>query len=267
MGALSLLPPLVSGQEGKTDPVPANQQTPGSAATPATPPAISTAPSVAPLKLDIARRDLKNFLTDEKALAPYRSSTGEIGVLREVFMVGSPNVSRAFFWDPLSCRLLGVLDLDAPEKPLPVSTPAPVTNAPEDSKTQEAPKESPPSPYLLKAAGGMPLLGSSGATGNPRYFGFRLVGGMPEFLYTYGSLAVEERLWLDDGGRVLKQRFAIPGAPKGFQITVPGDWKERASVSTGTWKGNVLSVPKEAVSEIIISYRLIDLEPEPVDSN
>lgn len=113
----------------------------------------------------------------------------------------------------------------------------------------------------------MPLFGSPGASESPRYFGFRLVGGMPEFLYTVGSLAVEERLWLDEGGKVLKQRFAIPGAQKGFQITLPEDWKKRSSVSAGTWKENVLSVPKEAVTEIIISYRLIDPEPEPVDAN
>ncbi len=264
IGTLSLLPLLVVGQDTVTEPAKTNQATSGRTAPPP-PPSISTAPSVAPLKLDIARRDLKNFLTDENALAPYRTSTGEIGVLREVFMIGSPNVSRAFFWDPLSCRLLGVLDLNAPEPPAPKSPPAPVTDTTEDKK--EAPVAEAPSPYPLKAAGAMPLLGSPGASGSPRYFGFRLVGGIPEFLYTYGSLAVEERLWLDDGGKVLKQRFAIPGAQKGFRITVPEDWKKRATVSAGTWKENVLSVPKESVTEIIFSYRLTDLDPEPVDSN
>lgn len=261
-----MLPEMAPGQDVATGAAPQIQDKPAPGS-PVTTPPLSMAPAVAPLKLDIARRDLKNFLRDEEAVAPHRSSTGDIALLKEVFMIGSPNISRAFFWDPVSCRLLGVIDLDAPQtpEPAPAPEPAPVKSASDDS--DEESKMDPPSPYILTAAGPMPLFGSSGVSGSPRYFGFRLVGGMPEFLYTFGSLAVEERLWLDDGGKALKQRFAIPGATKGFQITLPGDWKERATVSAGTWKGNVLSVPKESVTEIIFSYRLTDAEPEPSDSN
>jgi len=242
---------------------------PATLPTPASPEPVSNAPVIAPLKLDIARRDLKNFLTDAEALTPYRKVEGISESLQEIFVIGSNAVPRAIFWDPLACRLLGVLDLEAPA---PVSPPAPVaTTEPaedgEDNELEPGIAPPPPSPYLLMAEGGHPLTGSGGASGAPRYFGFRLVGGMPEFLYTFGSLAVEERLWLEDEGKVMKQRISVREAPRGLLLTLPGSWQSRVEVTAGTWKKNVLSVPKEASGEVILTYRLTTLPPEPAESN
>jgi len=226
---------------------------------------------IAPVKLDIARRNLNNFLTDKEALTPYRRADGVTDSLQEVFVIGSNAVPRAVFWDPLACRLLGVLDLEAPAPPAtapvvtPPSTDAGQENAPVESETPEAP--APPSPYVLMAAGPAPLTGSGGASGAPRYFGFRLVGGMPEFLYTFGALSVEERLWLEDGGKVLKQRFSVRQASRGVQLTFPEEWILRVSATVGTWKKNVLSVPNESTAEVILTYRLTEVAPEPAESN
>jgi len=226
---------------------------------------------IAPVKLDIARRNLNNFLTDKEALTPYRRTDGVTDSLQEVFVIGSNAVPRAVFWDPLACRLLGVLDLEAPAPPAtapvvtPASTDAGQENAPVESETPEAP--APPSPYVLMAAGPAPLTGSGGASGAPRYFGFRLVGGMPEFLYTFGALSVEERLWLEDGGKVLKQRFSVRQGSRGIQLTLPEEWRRRATASVGTWKKNVLSVPNESTGEVILTYRLTEVAPEPAESN
>lgn len=202
-----------------------------------------------PLRLDLSRRDLKNFLTDPDALAPYQLEGGGTAGLHDVFALGSVNAPWAVFWDARSCRLLGILDLEAkPEESSPSSA------APNEDPGDDNASES--SPYLLKASGPFPLAKTSGASGMPRYFGFRLVQNVPEFLYTCGALAIEERLWLDDGGKVLRQRFSAKDAAKGLQISVPEDWKGRVTASTGTWKGAVLSVPKEAVAEVILSYPL-----------
>ncbi|HRQ91154.1 MAG TPA: hypothetical protein PLA50_20350 [Bacteroidia bacterium] len=237
--ALSAAPTL-RGQTGSDAPVIRDA---GSATVPS-----SAAPTL-PLRLDLSRRDLTNFLTDAEALAPYRTEAGEILGLRDIFMIGSVNAPYAVFWDPETCRLIGILNIDAPGE-----TPA--------ASTGDASSPPAPSPYLLKATGPMPLAKTPGASGASRYFGFRLVKGVPEFLYQCGTLAVEERLWLDDGGRVLRQRFSVKGAPASLQITVPSAWEKRVSASVGQWKGALLTVPKESAGEVILTYPLVETAPE-----
>ncbi len=234
---------------------------------PSLPAPVSSAPVIAPMKLEIARRDLRNFLLDEEALAPYRRGEGLAESLSGVFVIGSHGVPRAVFWDPLACRLLGVLDLDAP---VPAAETTPKVTGEEDgaepdrdAPEQETPPAAPPSPYLMLAAGPAPLSGSIGSRGAPRYFGFRLVAGMPEFLYTVGALSIEERLWLEDEGRVLKQRFSVREAPQGIRLTFPEAWKPRLSAAVGTWEENVLTVSPEESGEVILTYQLTDAPPEP----
>lgn len=211
-----------------------------------------------PLRLDLSRRDLKNFLTDKEALAPHLATDGTPHELRDVFTLGSVNAPYAVFWDPLSCRLIGILDLEAPPESAPTPQ-APDKSSPDENgeDTEREPASDPaPSPYLLKATGPMPLTGTPGLSSAARFFGFRLVEGRPEFLYTCGTLAVEERLWLEEGGRILRQRFAAKDATKGLKISVPAEWEGRVNASVGTWKGTVLTVPKESVSEVILTYAL-----------
>lgn len=215
-----------------------------------------------PLRLDLSRRDLKNFLTDKEALAPYALADGSVSDLHDVFALGSVNARWAVFWDSRSCRLLGILDLEAPpEAPASSAADADAEETNEEKDDEESEKlPSPPSPYLFKASGAFPLAKTSGVSGAPRYFGFRLVKDIPEFLYTCGSLAIEERLWLDEGGKVLRQRFsakdAAKDAAKGLQITVPEAWKGRVTATAGNWKGALLTVPKEASAEVILTYPL-----------
>lgn len=236
----------------------------GQTAAPSATPALSG--SSMPMRLDLSRRDLKNFLTDKEALAPYSLAEGAVADLHDVFALGSVSAPWAIFWDSRSCRLLGILDLEA--KPEPVTAPSAPASG-EGTPDEDTPDSS---PYLLKASGPFPLAKTAGASGTPRYFGFRLVKDVPEFLYTCGSLSIEERLWLDEGGKVLRQRFSVKDAAKGLQISVPEAWKGRVTSSAGTWKGAVLSVPKEAVAEVILTYPLAapaeaTSEPTTPDSN
>lgn len=217
-----------------------------------------------PLVLDLSRRDLVNFLTDEKALAPYRRKNGENAALRDVFMLGSVKAPWAVIWDPHACRLLGIVDLVAAEK-----APDPAQPAPADPADEENASGNTASPFLFKAEGPIPLAKTQGASDTPRYFGFRLVDGAPEFLYLCGRLSIEERLWLDEDGEVLRQRLVVKDPPKNIVFTVPSAWKGRVEASAGSWKGSELTVPKEQAGGLVLSYRLSgnEGEPQPAESN
>lgn len=223
----------------------------------------TSAPVSAPVKLDISRRSVKNFLSDEDALLPYRSADGTVRELTGVFVIGSESAPYAAFWDSLSCRLLGVIDITRPgEATTPPPSPADAAAPGANGVTQ-----TPPSPYILKTSGPAQFSGPSGSPAKSVYFGFRLVEGKPEFLYTSGNLEVEERIWLEEGGRLLKQRFSVRDADKGFRILLPAEWKERVTISSGTWKNEILTVPAESATELILTFRLSDPEPEPAVSN
>lgn len=206
-------------------------------------------PGIGPtLELSISRRSLKNFLTDDIALEPYLDQNETPHDFESIFVVGSIQARHALFWDPVACRLLGALDLKAGKGENP---------ADESGGT--------PSPYTLVATGPPPLSVTAGASGMPEYFGFRMVDGTPEFLYTFGSLVVEERIWLENRGEVLKQRFSFRDPIESISILFPDSWKERVEASVGTWKENVLLVPKEDAGEILLTYRLT--QPKQEDTN
>ena len=215
-------------------------ETPGSAS-------VVSAP---PLPIELSRQSVQNFLSDKEAIAPHLLNGKEPQDLTDIFIARSPGSPFALFWDPASCRLIGVLDLTAPKDAI---------SEPDEADNAEA---RPESPFLLKAAGPSPLAGSPGANGNPSYFGFRVVGGCLEFLYTFGTLAVEERLWLEGDGTLLKQRFFFRDAPKGVKITLIEDWKKRVESSAGDWARQVLSIPASSPAEVTLTYQLRDKSPE-----
>lgn len=216
---LALAFPVPTGARAQDPP----EKTPPPAATPAT----------APVRLLVSRRTVKNFLTDTEALSVYPKGGEGLADLQGLFAIGSAETGRAILWDPTSCRLLGILLL-------------PGSSAPAGAEPQ----------YLLKASGALPILKTAGASGTPRYFGFRIVSGIPEFLYTLGSLSIEESIWLEEDGSVLKQRFKVSPAARGLQFTFAPDWKARLSASAGTWKDRTLTVPKESEGVVVLTYRL-----------
>ena len=200
-----------------------------------------------PVKLDISRRRLENFLTDEIALTPHLSADGRTRDFHDAFVIGSVSARNAVIWDPRSCRLVGVLDLDGAEAP---------------RNSDPADPEEPSSPYLLRASGPPPFTGASGAFGLPDYFGFRLDQGRPVFLYTHGTLVVEECVWLEDAGLVLKIRYSLRDPSGKIVLTFPEPWISRIETSTGEWTKNVLTVPAESASEIELTV-LLDPESNP----
>lgn len=192
-----------------------------------------------PVKLDISRQFLKNFLTDEAALEPYRSAVGTVRDFDGAFTIGSPVVRFVPIWDSFACRLVGILDLTPPS----------------------GPSDSAPAAYLLLAEGRGPTFSINGANGSPVYFGFRLEQGRPEFLYTHGAHAISEMIWLEEDGAIMKQRFAFRKPVKTLTLTFPESWVTRMTPSHGEWKSGSLTVSGDAVTEVTLLYRLSNPEP------
>lgn len=187
-----------------------------------------------PVKLDISRQFLKNFLSDEAALEPYRTGDDTMRDFDGAFTIGSPAARFVPIWDPFACRLVGILDLQSP----PVSG------------------DSAAAPYLLLAEGRGPTFSINGANGSPVYFGFRLEQGRPEFLYTHGAHAISEKIWLEDEGAVMKQHFALRKPVKTLTLSFPESWIPRITASDGEWQGGSLTVTGDAVAEVTLLYRL-----------
>ncbi|MCG8598801.1 MAG: hypothetical protein MI807_01550 [Verrucomicrobiales bacterium] len=203
------------------------------------------------VKLDISRRQLRTFLTDKEALEAYGTEDEQQAVLHGAFMIGSPGARYVAIWDPTAARLVGVLDLQAPRETPEIA----------ETEEEEGGKTAPPTPYVLIARGLPPFQKSSGAFGMPEYFGFRVVDGRPEFLYTHGSLRSEESIWLEDEGNTLKQKFSIRDAKSDIKIAVPSEWKDRITPSVGDWEDSTLKVSKEDTEEIELAFVLTAAEP------
>lgn len=217
------------------------------------------------IPLEVSRRALPNFLTDEVANIPHTSPDGLRRDFAETFVIGSGDGRYAAVWDPRSCRLVGVLDLAAPPPPPPAtstSAAAGEEGSEEDGVEEvdgggeEADGSEPGSPYLLRAEGPHPLIASPGAGGTPTYFGFRFIEGRPEFLHIVGGLLVEERIWFENGGETLLQRFAVREPIGDLMLTLPAEWADRCDPSHGALQGNVLTIPKEEADSAILAYRL-----------
>ena len=222
--------------------------------------------STTPIQINISRRTLANFLTDSKALEPYLTADKKPLPFRSAFVIDSPQSNFAAVWDQHSCRIVGVVNL----KPVPV---APKSSDSEDGdkkdkskekkKGDEKKKESgPPSPYVFIAAGAPPLSAALSSAVKPKYFGFRIVAKRPEFLYSFGKLAIEESIWIDPSGKKLKQQFRIGNlaADAAVKLSFSEDWRKRITSETGKWKGNTLTIQKEKASEFVLTYRLTDKE-------
>lgn len=226
-------------------------------------------------KLSIARKDLPNFLSDDRILSLHgvdsEMDPTKQPPLEGIFSVGSGSSRFQVLWDPVSCRLLGIRDLDvsleesAPDPGAETngeSGEAPAETEEASSEEEESTEPSLPSPFVFVASGAAPFENTSGGGGDSRFFGMRLVEGKPEFLYQRGTLLVEERLWLENGGQTLQQQFSLREMDSPLVLELPASWKTRATADRGDWKGETLTVPKDKSGELRIAYRLATKEEE-----
>jgi len=189
----------------------------------------------------VTRYTLENFLVDEIALTPFLRDGSAPAPLESTYTIDSPDGTWRAIWDPTACRLAGVLRLTPPEETEEPSAQSDQPTAETGESTGDPPPNVPPAPFVLLAMGTPPLTATPAATGASSFFGFRLVEGLPEFLYTQGSVAVEERLWFDTSGR-LQQRWRLRNIGGDVSLQFPPHWRARSQAERGEWKQATLTL-------------------------
>lgn len=195
-----------------------------------------------PLPLLISRKSCDNFLTDKDLLQNHLAPDGSPSHLSGVFEIASPSATCKIIWDARTCRMLGI---QIPLEDRLMGSPTPNLSA--AGSLDDA--------SLLSASGPHPLRRTYGASGDPVYFGFRWLHGRPGFLYTIGSLIVEEWIWLEDA-TLLCQHFRIRSPESDVIVLLPSDWSDEVSSNAGTIKKGVLTVPAADAAEFAITSRL-----------
>jgi hypothetical protein len=181
----------------------------------------------APRPLLIQRNTVPNFLTDPIVTGNASKLDDVSATLPSTFIMTSPVTGQSIYWSPPLCRVLAI------------------------KKGKLA------SFRELIAEGPHPISLCLGAIGRPRYFGFRLVEGTPEFLYTYGQLSVEERFAISDDGRSVLQTFKITSNAMDGAFGLSPAWREVATADTGKWNNNVLLLSREELKKgFTITYHL-----------
>ena len=132
---------------------------------------------------------------------------------------------------------------------------------------------------LHLSTGPAPLSVTMGAAGGARYFGHRMVDGIPEFLYTVGKLKVSERIFPSEDGSRIVQKFSVERQPVDLILAAPlsaevTSDKEKAgsrtedseaalTVTNGTHKGDYIYVDSKKAGDFTLSHRIGDPLPRP----
>lgn len=176
----------------------------------------------------IAQLTLPNPIIDEVALLNRARIAGEknlpMAILPGVIRVQHQDSAFGYAWDPVECRLLFAW------------------------------RGEDPSELVYVAEGPGPISATIGVWGVPDYFGYRMVNGVPEFLYRLGKVAVEERLEPNADGTSLVQHWKVYQADFGVLLTVPVRCRGFVEPSTGRWSGGFLNLPPKQDRQITLTW-------------
>jgi uncharacterized cupredoxin-like copper-binding protein len=105
-------------------------------------------------------------------------------------------------------------------------------------------------------------LGSLEHVPEPRWHGYRLVQGYPQFLYSMDGVEISELVQPLAGGGGLKISFEVPSAPGKVYLVFDPQGGALPGSSTGTWSGGTLTLaPGEAKSFTVTLAERPKLEP------
>ncbi len=105
-------------------------------------------------------------------------------------------------------------------------------------------------------------LGSPEHIPEPRWRGYNLVNGYPEFLYSLDGVEMSELVQPLAGGGGLKISFGIPSAPGQVYLVFDPEAGASPSSSAGKWSGGTLALsPEEAKSFTVTLTERPKLEP------
>ena len=98
-----------------------------------------------------------------------------------------------------------------------------------------------------------PLELTPGVFGAPQYKGFRRrKDGVPEFLYSVGSVLVAESIEPGSSEGEIRWHFSIKHAPAGVMLGFEERIKSRIKTSNGKWNGNVLTINNGAEKDFTL---------------
>lgn len=104
---------------------------------------------------------------------------------------------------------------------------------------------------VYKAAGPLPLrLGE----GRPKFRGYKMSGGSPEFIYEIGGVTVHEHIVPTDPGTfMIHYRIAKP--PETVKVTFDPSVRPQISCDGGSWKENTLEIPADHGDHFMLTVR------------
>lgn len=175
----------------------------------------------------IKRATVSNFLSDPIVLGNVSQADDVTNSLPSTFIITLPSTGQEIYWSPAVCRLISI------------------------KKGNRASFDE------MIAEGPHPLAFSLGAIGKPKYFGFRIVEGLPEFLYTYGQLSIEEKFSFSDDGRKVLQTYKIVSNAIDGAFSVPEKLRKMVTANNGKWSNNVLMLKRDELKEgFTVTYHL-----------
>ncbi len=106
---------------------------------------------------------------------------------------------------------------------------------------------------VFLSEGPSPLGLTPGVFGQAQYKGFQLrKDGVPEFLYSVGSVLVAESIEPGDKVGEIRWHFSIKHAPAGVMLGFDESMKARIQTSDGKWNGKVLTINNGAEKDFTL---------------
>lgn len=106
---------------------------------------------------------------------------------------------------------------------------------------------------VFLSEGASPLALTPGVFGQPQYKGFQLdEKGVPEFLYSVGSVLVAESIAPSEQAGEIRWHFSIKHAPAGVMLGFDEKMKSRIQTKDGKWAGNVLTINSGAEKDFTL---------------
>lgn len=97
-----------------------------------------------------------------------------------------------------------------------------------------------------------PTLWSFAADTQPKFHGYRLIAGNPEFDYAYGAIGIREKIVLDAATGTLQRHFKLSGVTSEVTLNLSSEGEGRVKADVGRMAGDQLTLtPTEAASFIL----------------
>jgi azurin len=118
---------------------------------------------------------------------------------------------------------------------------------------------------VYKAAGPLPLRLGDGKA-RPKFRGYRMLSGTPEFAYEIGGVTVHEHIMPADPGSFMIH-YRIERPPDSTPLVFDPAIRQQISCDQGSWKGNTLEIPADHGDHFMLLVRFAPGETFKPDPN